>query len=128
MTRPGLCVPIAAVAIAAAFSAAPALAAPQCVEMQFLDAKGVLVPVNPPLIGITIGESPLFEGTVPNGTASVKSGRILPCPDALVASAQKVFDDFCTSDERRQNAAAANNTDIAQINKRCTDLTLTLAK
>ena len=117
----------AAVAFAAALSATPARAAPQCVEMRFLDAKGVVVPVTPPLIGIMIGDTPLFEG-LPPVAASATSGRILPCPDALVASTQKVFNESCTSDERRQKAAAANRADMATINRRCADLTKTLAK
>ena len=128
MTRLGLyAASFAAVSFAAALSAAPAFAAPQCVEMRFLDAKGVVVPVTPPLIGIMIGDTPLFEG-LPPAAASVTSGRLLPCPDALVASTQKVFEDSCTSDERRQKAAASNSANIAVINKRCADLTLTLAK
>lgn len=118
---------LTAAAFAAAMSAAPARAAPQCVEMRFLDAKGVIVPVTPPLIGIMIGETPLFEG-IPPASASATAGRILPCPEALVASTQKVFLESCTSDERRQKAAAANNADMATINRRCADLTKTLAK
>jgi len=128
MTRLRLCAAaLAAAAFAAAMSAAPARAAPQCVEMRFLDAKGVIIPVTPPLIGIMIGEAPLFEG-LPPAFASATAGRLLPCPEALVASAQKVFDDSCTSDERRQKAAAANKADISVVNKRCADLTMTLAK
>lgn len=128
MTRLGLyAASFAAVSFAAALGAAPALAAPQCVEMRFLDSKGVVVPVTPPLIGIMIGDTPLFEG-LPPVAASVTSGRILQCPEALIASTQKVFEESCTSDERRQKAAAANSADISLINKRCADLTLTLAK
>src|SRR5687768_3559310 len=55
MNRSGLC------AIAAAFIASPALAAPQCFELRFLDANKVVVPVNPPLVGILVGDRPLFE-------------------------------------------------------------------
>lgn len=128
MTRLRLCAAsFAAAALAAVFAAAPARAAPQCVEMRFLDAKGIIVPVTPPLIGIMIGDTPLFEG-LPPASASATSGRILPCPEALVASAQKVFDESCTSDERRQKAATANNAEMALINKRCADLTKTLAR
>jgi hypothetical protein len=107
---------------------APSAFAAQCYELRFLDAKGVLVPVNPPLVGMVIGEGlPLFEGTPP-AHEQIESGRMLPCPDALLASARKAFDDFCTSDDRRKKAAAANSVDMSVINTRCADLTAALAK
>ncbi len=109
------------------FAATPALAAPQCMEMRFLDENGVIIPVNPPLIGIMIGDAPLFEGFPPR-YAQLETGRILPCPAALVESTQKTFDDFCTSDDRRAQAAAQNNVDMSFINKRCGDLMVTLTK
>lgn len=113
---------LAAVAAAAAVSASPALAAPQCVEMRFLDAAGVVLPVNPPLVGIMIGDGPLFEGRPPE-FASVEPGRFVDCPQTLIDSAQKAFVDFCSSGDRREKAAAANKVDISVINKRCGDLT-----
>ncbi len=118
---------LSAIAAAAAITAPPALAAPQCMEMRLLDAKGVIVPVNPPLVGIMIGDSPLFEGFPPNH-ASIEAGRLLPCPEALLASARKAFEDFCTSDERRKKAAADNGVDLSMVGKRCGDLTAALSK
>lgn len=120
MTRTGL------YAIAALCAASPALAAPQCVEMQFFDSGGLIIPVNPPMVGLMIGETPLYEG-VPPQHARTESGRFVPCPQALVASAQQAFTDFCTSDERRKKAAAANNAEMSVINKRCGDLTAALS-
>ncbi len=108
-------------------AAAPALAAPQCLEMRFLDANGVIIPVNPPLIGIMIGDAPLFEGSPPPH-AGLDTGRIVPCPVELLMSARRAFDDFCTSDDRRQQAAKQNNADMSLVNKRCGDLSATLAK
>lgn len=114
-------------AAVAVLCASPALAAPQCVEMRFLDAKGVLIPVSPPLIGIIIGDGPLFEGSPPP-FEKAEAGRFVPCPQALIDSTQKVFDDSCTTEERRKKTAAQNNADISVINKRCGDLSATLAK
>ena len=108
-------------------AASPALAAPQCVEMRFLDGNGVLIPVNPPLVGIMVGDAPLYEG-VPPQFAKAEPGRILPCPAELVAAARKAFEDFCTSDERRSRAAAQNNVDMSVINTRCGDLSQTLSR
>lgn len=110
-----------------ALAASPALAAPQCMELRFLDANGVVVPVNPPMIGIMIGDAPLFEGSPPPH-AGIDAGRIVSCPVELIASTQRAFDDFCTSDDRRKQAAKQNNADISLINKRCGDLSQTLAK
>jgi hypothetical protein len=123
MTKLGFC------AVAALFAAvaSPALAAPQCVEMRFFDAKGVILPVNPPIVGIMIGDGPLFEGSPPQ-FSKFEPGRFLPCPDALLASTRKAFQDFCTSDQRRKQAAEANGVDISVISKRCTDLNATLTK
>ena len=114
-------------ALMLALVAPPALAA-QCVELRFLDAKGVLVPVNPPLVGMLVGENPpLFEGSPPPHE-QVEAGRMLPCPEALLASSRKAFEDFCTSDERRKNAAAANGVDISVVGKRCSELNAALTK
>ncbi len=116
-----------AAAFSAAFIASPALAAPQCFELRFLDANKVVVPVNPPLVGIMIGDRPLFEGNPPNHEF-MEDGSRVPCPEALLASVRKAFDDFCTTDDRRKKAAAANKVDMSVINTRCSDLTATLTK
>lgn len=113
-------------AAAAALFAHPALAA-QCHELRFLDAKGVLIPVQPPLVGIMIGNGPLFEGSPPSHER-LETGRILPCPDVLLASVRKAFDDFCTSDDRRKKAATDNRVDMSVINTRCGDMTAALAQ
>lgn len=119
---------LALIAFAAAGLAAPAVsAAPQCVEMRFLDAKGVVLPVNPPLIGIMIGSAPLFEGSPPP-FAKVEPGRFVGCPQALIDSARKAFVDSCTSDERRNTAARTNSVDISVVNQRCADLNDTLTR
>lgn len=112
--------------LALVLSAPTAAAAPQCFEMRFLDEAGVLIPVNPPLVGIMIGTRPLFEG-LPPAAARTERGNPTPCPEALIASARKVFETSCTSEEGRRRAAAANNADMARVNKRCGDLAATLA-
>jgi hypothetical protein len=122
MKRLGFCA-----AFAAVFIASPALAAPQCFELRFLDAKKVVVPVNPPIIGIMVGDRPLFEGNPPDHEF-MEDGRHLPCPEPLLASVRKAFDDFCTSDERRKKAATDNKVDMSVINSRCGDLTAALDK
>jgi len=114
-------------AVAALFYASPVLAAPQCMEMRFLDARGVVLPVNPPLIGIMVGDAPLFEGSPPQ-YSKLEAGRLLPCPEQLVASVRKTFEDSCTSDEKRKATAITNKADISLVNKRCADLSNTLLK
>ncbi len=120
MMRLALC------AAAAVLSASQAFAAPQCTEMRFLDDKGVLLPVNPPLIGIFLGDRPLFEGVPPSGRS--EPGRMVPCPAELVASAQKVFNDSCLTEERRKQAATQNRADISLVNQRCGEMAKSLAK
>ncbi|MCA0201758.1 MAG: hypothetical protein LCH56_13135 [Proteobacteria bacterium] len=114
---------------AAAFllSASQAVAAPQCTEMRFLDQKGVLLPVNPPLIGIFLGDRPLFEG-LPPAHAKSEAGRMVPCPEALVASAQKVFNDSCLTESSRQLAATQNKVDVSLVNQRCGEMAKSLVK
>ncbi|MGE3474695.1 MAG: hypothetical protein AB7H70_02690 [Rhodospirillaceae bacterium] len=121
MTRLGLCV-----AAAAVLSASQAAAAPQCTEMRFLDDKGVLVPANPPLIGIFLGDRPLFEGVPPSPRS--EPGRMVPCPAELVASAQKVFNDSCLTEDRRKTAASQNRVDASVVNQRCAEMAASLAK
>lgn len=125
MKRLGLCA--AAILSASAFLSAPeAIAAPQCVEMRFLDEKGVLLPVNPPLIGIFLGDRPLFEGMPPSNRS--EPGRHVPCPDVLVANAQKVFNESCLTEDSRNTAAAQNRVDVSVVNQRCADMAKSLAK
>lgn len=97
----------------------------QCVEMRFLDEKGVVIPVDPPLVGIMVGDSPLFEGRPPPFAKS-EAGRFLSCPPELLASVRKSFIDLCSSEERRNKSAADNAVDIALVNKRCGDLSAAL--
>src|SRR5688572_7013112 len=67
----------------------------RCVEMRFLDEKGVVIPVDPPLVGVMIGDGPLFEGSPPP-FAKTEAGRFVPCPQVLLASVRKSFDDLCS--------------------------------
>ncbi|MGE3333757.1 MAG: hypothetical protein AB7I36_08945 [Rhodospirillaceae bacterium] len=117
----GLCV-----AAAVLLSASQAFAAPQCTEMRFLDETGVLLPVNPPLIGIFLGDRPLFEGSPPRFAKS-EAGRRVPCPAELVASAQKVFKDSCLTEVSRNLAATQNKVDISVVNQRCAEMGASLA-
>jgi hypothetical protein len=112
---------------APAFEPATTVPGGRCVEMRFFDEKDVVIPVDPPLIGIMIGEGPLFEGSPPP-FARTEPGRFVPCPQTLLASVRKSFDDLCSSDERRKKTAADNGVDMSMVNKRCGDLSTALAK
>jgi hypothetical protein len=112
---------------APAFEPTTTVAGGRCVEMRFFDEKDVVIPVDPPLVGIMIGEGPLFEGSPPP-FARTEAGRFMQCPQALLASVRKSFDDLCSSDERRKKTAADNGVDMATVNKRCGDLSAALAK
>jgi hypothetical protein len=116
----------AILSVSALLSAPQASAAPQCVEMRFLDEKGVLLPVNPPLIGILLGERPLFEG-VP-ASNRWEPGRPTSCPPALIASVQKTFNESCLTEQSRAKAAAQNRADMSVVEKGCADMAKSLAK
>jgi hypothetical protein len=106
---------------------AATVAGGRCVEMRFLDDKGIIVPVSPPITGIVIGGTPLFEGSPPP-FAEMEAGRIVPCPQALIESVRKTFDDFCTSGDRRKKTAAENGVDMDTVNRRCADMSAALAR
>lgn len=125
MNRLRLCA-AAILSVPAILSASQAFAAAQCFEMRFLDEKGVLIPVNPPLVGIFVGDHPLFEGVPASNTW--EPGRPTSCPPALVASVQKVFNESCLTEDSRKKAAEKNRADLSVIEKRCADAAKTLAK
>lgn len=97
----------------------------RCVEMRFFDEKGVIIPVDPPLVGVMVGDGPLFEGKPP-AFAKAEGGRFVPCPEELLASVRKSFDDLCSSEERRKQSAADAGVELALVNKRCGDLSAAL--
>jgi hypothetical protein len=112
-------------ALVAALMPAVAQAEPHCVVMKFFDAQGIAIPTPQPVIGIMVGGTPQIEGSIPLA-ASRQPGAEIPCPDALVDTVQKVFDDSCLSEQRRNQAAANNRAPRSLIDKRCGDMAATL--
>src|SRR5689334_10555108 len=86
---------------------AAAHAEPHCVMMKFFDAQGVAIPTPEPVIAIMVGGAPQIEGSIPIA-ASRQPGAEVQCPASLVETVQKIFEDSCLTEQRR-NLAAANN-------------------
>jgi hypothetical protein len=111
---------IAVVGVALAQSA-PASAEPRCAVLQFLDAKGVVIATATPIVGMLVGDKPVYEGTVPVAT-SIKPGAEVTCPPALVAGVRSTFDTACVSEQRRNQAATEHKVDRKTIDKGCADI------
>lgn len=111
----------AAVLGAALAYSAPAAAEPRCAVLQFLDAKGVVIATPAPIIGMLVGDKPVYDGTVPVA-ASVKPGAETACPPALVAGVRSTFEAACVSEQRRTQAATDHKVDRKVIDKGCTDM------
>ncbi|MBX7198670.1 MAG: hypothetical protein K1X51_04785 [Rhodospirillaceae bacterium] len=103
-------------------SAGPAFAAePRCNVMQFFDAKGALMPTTAPVIGMMVGDKPVYEPSMP-GASSVRPGAETACPPNLVDGVRSTFENACMSDARRRQAAADHKVDSKVIDKGCSDM------
>ena len=119
---PGSWLAVSAAAFAAVMLAAlPAAAEPKCVVMQFLDAKGVMIATAGPIVGMLVGDRPVYEGSVPVAS-SIKPGAEAPCPPNLVEGVRSTFESACVSEQRRKQAAADHKVDRTVIDKGCTDM------
>jgi hypothetical protein len=112
--------------VLAGFAGTPAIAAPQCVSMKYLDSDGVVIALPKPIIGIMVGGRPAPEGNVPNG-ATPQIGAPVPCPPEIVKNTQELFDKSCVSEDRRVKAARENKADRKIIDKGCADMAEALA-
>jgi hypothetical protein len=100
-------------------------AEPHCVIMKFFDAQGVAIPTPEPVIAIMVGGTPQIEGSIPIAK-SREPGAEVPCPESLIGVVQKIFEDSCLTEQRRNRAAASNNAPRSLIDKRCGDMAVTL--
>lgn len=100
----------------------PVLAAePRCNVMQFFDAQGALVPTAAPVVGMMVGERPVYDPSV-TGAASIRPGAEVSCPPSLVDGIRSTFEKTCTSDQRRRQAASEHKVDTKAIDKGCADM------
>ena len=119
---PGVPPALFAVVLGAALAnSAPAAAEPRCAVLQFLDAKGVVIATAAPIVGMLVGDKPVYEGSVPVA-ASIKPGAEAPCPAVLVAGVRSTFEAACVSEQRRNQAATDHKVDRKVIDKGCTDI------
>lgn len=108
--------------LSALAGAVPALAAePRCNVMQFYDAQNALLPTPSPIIGMMVGDRPVYEPSVP-GTAAIRPGAEAACPPKLVEGVRSTFENACMSEQRRKQAAADHKVDIKEISRGCTDM------
>ncbi len=102
--------------------AAPALAAePRCNVMQFYDAKNALLPTPAPIIGMMVGDRPVYEASVP-GASSIRPGAEAACPPKLIDGVRSTFESACMSEQRRKQAATDHQVDGKAIAKGCSDM------
>jgi hypothetical protein len=104
--------------------AKPAEAA-QCVTMIFFDQYGAVIPTPQPVVAIMLGGQPALNGAGPP-YFSKKVGQPVPCPEKVVETIQKLFDESCSSEQRRTAAARDNKVPIANIDKGCANMMETL--
>ena len=97
----------------------------QCVNVSFLDADGILVPTEAPIVGIMLGGVPAVEGEVPEH-ASRTAGTVVPCPQELLDQVSGLFDETCLTADRRANAARLHGSGLDVIKKGCNDMSAAL--
>lgn len=102
--------------------AAPVFAAePRCNVMQFFDGKGALLATPAPVIGMMVGDKPVYEFSMPSAS-SVRPGAEAVCPQALIDGVRSTFENACMSDQRRKQAATDHKVDSKVIDKGCSDM------
>ena len=93
----------------------------QCVTVSLLDANGVVVPTDEPVIGMMLGDVPAIQGEFPPhvGTAA---GSEVPCPQLIVDQVTELFTQTCTTSERRTSAAQQYGVEESVIANGCMDM------
>ncbi len=110
------------VILSALVGAMPAFAAePRCNVIQFYDAKNALMPMPVPVIGLMVGDRPVYEQSVP-GAAAARPGAEASCPPKLIDGVRATFENACLSDQRRKQAATNHQVDSKIVDKGCTDM------
>ncbi len=92
-----------------------------CVHVTFLDAEGVVIPTESPVTGIMLGGQPMMEGQIPV-YASIRAEDEVTCPQALLDQIATLFDQSCSTANRRQSTATQHNSSIDVVNNGCSDL------
>ncbi len=93
----------------------------QCVNVSLLDANGVIVPTDEPVVGMMVGGVPAIEGNFPPHVGR-SAGSEAPCPQPLVDQVTELFTQTCTTSERRDTAAQQFGVDASVIAKGCLDM------
>lgn len=96
--------------------------AAECKSMNYFDQAGAVVPTSKPIAGFMLAGTPITGPVDVPGAVRREVGEVVACPKELVAEVQKLFDESCFSEDKRKQTAKANNTDIANVNKRCADM------
>ena len=114
-----------AIGLAADAVAAPEPAStpsgPSCVVVTLLDQDNLPIRTTEPVIGLLLGGSPVVEETAPAHSAR-KAGAPAACPPTLVAHVKELYEASCTSQDRRERAAAENKVVIEFVNNGCINM------
>lgn len=102
-------------------SATPPAESAQCVNVSLLDANGVIVPTDEPIVGMMLGGVPAIQGNFPPH-ASTTAGTVVPCPQVIVDQVTALFSEICTTADRRAAAAKMYGANMEVITKGCTDM------
>jgi len=97
----------------------------QCVYVSLLDANGVIVPTDMPVVGIILGGVHAIQGDFPPHV-STAAGTLVPCPQIIVDKVTNLFSETCTTIDRRTAAAQMHGVDMEVITKGCTDMAAAL--
>jgi hypothetical protein len=114
--------PLRTLVLIAVLSASVSAQAAKCVQVTLQDPNGLPVATVNPLVGLAMPEGdPLVDYLVP-GDAKIVAGAQTPCPDVVVASVDAMFREACLTEQSRKATAAANNSELAFVEKRCKDI------
>ena len=110
--------------LATAFSLVIAMSASAttCQKVSLKDINGLPVSVEGPMIGFFMPEShPIMGFTIPGGTQIVRESFVV-CPNELITTVKKLFEESCISEKKRSAAATLNNVAEDVVVSRCKDM------
>lgn len=92
-----------------------------CVRVALIDESGVIIKPDGLVIGIEIGDAPVFTTPLPAHHEQRVVGPVA-CPREVVDPIKNLFDLSCASEQAMRQAAVTNGQDVAYVLQRCEDL------
>ena len=97
-----------------------------CVTVALLDEAGLVIKPNGLVVGIKVGDGPVFVQQLPPYAAQREVGPV-SCPRDVIRQVQDLYNLSCRSEQAMMQVAENNTARLAAIRQRCVELRIALA-